>query len=115
VSALAIVPLISLAPGSSWPAQLENLPRTLVDVWHVSRRAAAATYILPLVGALVAITGFCISIVHEDAPALSRVVQVECVSMAVLAVVISVMLHGVPFFAVVFLPLGFALYSARKA
>jgi len=35
--------------------------------------------------------------------------------MAVLAVVISVMLHGVPFFAVVSLPLGFALYSARKA
>jgi len=112
--ALAILPLMSLASGLSWHAQLANLPQTLVDVWNVSRRAAAA-YILPLVGALVAITGFCISVVREDAPALRRVAQVECVSMAVLALIISVMLHGVPFFAIVFLPLGFALYSARKA
>jgi hypothetical protein len=112
--ALAIVPLLSLAPGSSWPAQLENMPRTLADVWHVSKRAAAASYILPLVGALIAITGFCISIVPKNAPVLSKVVQVECLSMAALAVIISVLLKGVPFFALVFLPLGFALYSVRK-
>jgi hypothetical protein len=48
--ALGILPLVSLASGSSWHAQVANLPRTLVDVWHVSRRAAA-TYILLLVGA----------------------------------------------------------------
>jgi hypothetical protein len=104
---------MSLAQGSSWPTQLGNLPQAFFDVWHVSMRAAALTYVLPFAGALIAISGFCISIVQRDGRRLRTLVQVVGALMVVITVVISALLHGVPYFAVVFLPLGFALYSSR--
>ena len=111
--ALVLVPLLASSPGLTWAARLTGLPGTFVAVWAASHTAALVTCVLPSLGVVICIFGLSLSAAgyHLGEPTIAGAVFSLTL---ILVVIASALLRGLPILAVALLPLGFALYAARK-
>lgn len=112
--ALAALPLTALAPGSSWLERFTSIPGTLWDALQRSTLSTISTVILPLAAGALCIAGFFLHLTREGGQARQRIVYAVAVATLLLVLAAAVLLQGVPLIAVALLPLGIAVYVARR-
>lgn len=110
---LVLAPLMALSPGATWTERLAGLPGTLTAVWKASHTAALITSILPGLGAVVCIFGLGASLTRSPLH-FAKIAEIAFSAILILVVIASFLSRGLPLLGVALLPLGFALYAARK-